>query len=199
MSSRYYEAEDSHRRGRSSRYSADEPPSYYSSGALPAPPLSQTRLQYEPQTPLYASNSLRLPDSGGRPRSVPPPTAIVRRRRSASSVTSSRDRSRTPLGKARHAVKDSFTDSSAGLGVGILGAIVGGLAAREVSDAAARRRHNHQHDTPLMPEDHQKTQLITTLIGAAVGGLGANALERRLEDNRQRDREKQAAYVTPRT
>jgi hypothetical protein len=149
--------------------------------------------------------SLQVPAAHYRPRSVPPVmTAVARRRRSRSrsssrSSSSSRDGPRSPLGKARHVVKESFTPTPTGLGAGLLGAIVGGLAMREVSDAATRR-HNAKLDDddpnyrPHSSKQHQKAKIVSTLVGAVVGGFGANAIEKKFEGARERDRERQDAW-----
>jgi len=111
---------------------------YYVSGALQGP---QRR-------------SLHVPAPYLRPRSAPP------RRRDRSS-----SRGRSPMSGTRNVVKDTFTSSLPGLGVGVVGAVVGGLAARELSDAAARRRSRS-------PNHHQTSRLLTSLAGAAALGLG---------------------------
>ncbi|EOO04313.1 hypothetical protein UCRPA7_153 [Phaeoacremonium minimum UCRPA7] len=107
-----------------------------------------------------------------------------RRSHSPGSSGSEDERDRSPLAKARHVLKDTFSQSNSGLGVGVLGAIVGGIAAREASEATLRARgksHSGEHD---------KSTLVSTIIGAAVGGLGANALEKRLESAKKKDEEK---------
>lgn len=185
-------------------------PDYYSGGAaLETPP-------YAPLAPREPNMSLQVPVSRHRPRSVPPPnsTAVVRqqqrhrsRPRSRSSSRSSRSSShssrdagdRSPLGKARHVVKESFTHTPAGLGVGLLGAIVGGLAAREVSDATVRRHNSKLGDDgrgyrSRNSREHQKSKIVSTIVGAVVGGFGANAFERKLENARERDRDRQESW-----
>ncbi|TPX13237.1 uncharacterized protein E0L32_006437 [Thyridium curvatum] len=206
---------DHHRRQRSPDYyyAGGAPPPPYASGAMPAPPpgVSRARLQYEPQSPFYnpgASNpdldrygGLQVPSSRHRPRSVPPPMSgalTTRSRRGSRSPSPSRDHDHphSPLDKARHALNHTFTPSTSGLGVGVLGAIVGGLAAREVSEATARNKEKSapQHGSGAKDEDRDRARLVSTLIGAAVGGLGANALEKRLEKGRKEDREEQEAW-----
>lgn len=64
--------------------------------------------------------------------------------------------------------KDLFTDSPTGLAGGAVGALVGGLAAREA-----------QKDRKGDPD------AVLTLLGAAVGGLAANAVVGKGEDKRQ--------------
>ncbi|KAK3293505.1 uncharacterized protein B0H64DRAFT_376407 [Chaetomium fimeti] len=53
--------------------------------------------------------------------------------------SNSHSKSRSPLHKAHSLLSNTFTPSTSGLGVGVLGAIVGGLAAREASEAVAGR------------------------------------------------------------
>jgi uncharacterized protein YcfJ len=102
----------------------------------------------------------------------------------------------------RHAVKDTFTDTPSGLGVGILGAVVGGLVAHEASHAATRRRSKtprdeeyHRTHSGKEKEKDQASRTLATLAGALVGGLGANAVERKFGEVRVRDRERQEASV----
>jgi len=63
----------------------------------------------------------------------------------------------------------------------VLGAIVGGLAAREASEHVGG---DHSHHKGKKTNNHQ--QLISTIVGAAVAGLGANAIEKRLEVSRKK-------------
>ena len=171
--SRYYDDDGDYDRGRGRRSSPppqfrDRSPDYHYAGGA-----SQARLQYEPQSPFYppdGGNNLQVPQSRHRPRSLPPMSsgAIVPRGRRphspASSVSSEdRDRDRSPMAKARHVLKDTFSQSNSGLGVGVLGAIVGGIAAREASEATIRARGKGHSG------DHEKSRLVSTIIGAAVG------------------------------
>ncbi|RYP57857.1 hypothetical protein DL769_009234 [Monosporascus sp. CRB-8-3] len=169
---------------------------------------SQARLAYEPQAPFYpppprdASNlQITKSRSQSRPRSLPPlveyrPPPSSReltrerwRRTRADDNSDNDDRSdvetpRTPLAKARGIISDTFTDSAGGLGVGILGALVGGLAAKEASDATSRHNSRRRRRDP----EHRRNQILSTAVGAVVGALSANAFEKRLEDNRERER-----------
>ncbi|KAL2755840.1 hypothetical protein ACRALDRAFT_1070969 [Sodiomyces alcalophilus JCM 7366] len=151
----------------------------------------------------------------------PPPRSRSRRRRSSRSKSTTRG----PIDKARDAVDQTFSQTPAGLGVGLLGAVVGGLAARRVNDSAARARRHRTASSPSPPgwrsrhsprsyssssrfspvhsrndsrsdEDDaaKRSRLISTAVGAVVGGLGANAVERRFEDSRERNRAEQAAW-----
>jgi hypothetical protein len=99
-------------------------------------------------------------------------------------------RARSPIEKARRIVGNTFTDTTTGLGVGVLGALVGGLAAREAVDLTTRQHHRVHHDDA----EHKRNQLISTVVGAAVGALGANAVEKRIEINRARDGIKQEKW-----
>ncbi|KAF0316569.1 hypothetical protein GQ607_016215 [Colletotrichum asianum] len=222
MSRQYGEAHEdfvrspSHRRGEPPPVSRDHSPEYYSggggdplvhskgpapdtgpyvSGAIP-PEVANgaARSYYELDSPLSPrdTNALQLPQPPQyRPRSVPQAAFAVSRGRP-------RSRPRTPLSKARHTVDHTFSNSSSGIGVGLLGAVVGGLAAREVSDAALRNRTRKEIEKgtyhPRSPHDAEKARVISTVVGALVGGLGANALERRFESARERDHVQQAAW-----
>ncbi|EAQ84035.1 predicted protein [Chaetomium globosum CBS 148.51] len=59
--------------------------------------------------------------------------------------SNSHSNSHSPLHKAHSLLSSTFTPSTSGLGVGVLGAIVGGLAAREASEAVAAGREEHAH------------------------------------------------------
>ncbi|KAK6200797.1 hypothetical protein LQW54_009530 [Pestalotiopsis sp. IQ-011] len=176
----------------------DNSPDYaYAGGSGVPPPIgSHARLEYEPQTPFYPpppGEHLQIPDARARPRSLPPPAKYYgggrrsSRERDRDRNWDDRDRNHrphTPIGKAKRAIEDTFTDSTTGLGVGVLGALVGGLAVHEATDHGAKR-----------PSDAQKRkQLLGTMIGAAVGALGANAVEKRLENGRQKTEEKQERW-----
>lgn len=148
-------------------------------------------------------------DGDGRHRSLLPPVrcGANRRRRDRSPPTD-------PVRKAQNAIKDAFTNSTSGVSVGVLGAIIGGLVAREASGAATtnssssktkpdhgeggRRRsgnhHHHHHHQKRYPAEQERTRLISTLVGAAVGGFGANALEKRIEVAKERTAEKEEAW-----
>lgn len=128
----------------------------------------------------------RPSSSNPRSRSRHSPDKQHHRSRSRS-YSSDRDRARDhkekdhhKLDKAKHALTSSFSHTSSGLGVGVLGAIVGGLAAREASEHVGGEHHHKGKKT----NTHQ--QLISTIVGAAVGGLGANAIEKRLEVSRRK-------------
>ncbi|KAJ0166286.1 hypothetical protein CTA2_7927 [Colletotrichum tanaceti] len=166
----------------------------YLSGAIPVDTLPPVHPYYGPESPLSPrdANALQIPPQPRyRPRSLPPQALAVGRPRP-------RSRPRSPIGKARHAIDNTFTESSSGIGVGLLGAVVGGLAAREVSDATVRTRNHKEMENgtyrPRSPRETEKARVISTVVGALVGGLGANALERRFEVARRRDREQQEAW-----
>ncbi|KAI0202553.1 hypothetical protein F4808DRAFT_66007 [Astrocystis sublimbata] len=161
----------------------------------------QARLTYEPLEPSYDqprsdSRGLYVPESRSRPRSLPPPRsdsrdrALVRggNRYGDSEDSDSDDRARTPLDGAKKFVDNTFTSSTTGLGVGVLGALVGGLAAREAVDYTSNRQHGHGHRSRKEDlEQHKRNQLIGAVVGAAVGALGANAVEKRIEKKRVED------------
>ncbi|KAI1213593.1 uncharacterized protein F4807DRAFT_193234 [Annulohypoxylon truncatum] len=210
--------DDGYSHGRSSRLRERSPDYAYTGGDYPtsyeesrriaamespvyeaAPPLKQ--LTYEPHTTAYPSRSqsnLDVLDPRSRPRSLPPPVEYRRRsrgrrkekryNRDGDTDDSDDDRARTPIEKTRNFVDNTFSDTTAGLSVGVLGALVGGLAAREAVDATSKR-NGHQEDT-----DHKRNQLIGTVVGAAVGALGANAVEKRLEVHREKEKIKQEKW-----
>lgn len=97
--------------------------------------------------------------------------------------------SHSPIGKVQHVLHHTFSQSTSGLGVGVLGAIVGGLSAREASLAASRRTGHAKGGS-----ESDKAALLSTIVGAAVGGLGANALEKRIESSRKKGKDEQEAW-----
>ncbi|EJT72021.1 hypothetical protein GGTG_11269 [Gaeumannomyces tritici R3-111a-1] len=161
--------------------------------SVPPPSAAVVERSYM-MTPATRSNSRTR--SRGRDRSRSRSRSRSHSRcRGAARDSHSRGRD-GPVEKAERAVKNSFTSSNSGLGIGILGAIVGGLAARHASDSAPKHRHSssgghHHHGSSSGSSERERDQrmLMSTLVGAAVGGLGANALERRLEINREREDE----------
>lgn len=70
----------------------------------------------------------------------------------------------------------------------MIGAIVGGLAAREASRASGSRQGHHGR------KEEDKKVMLSTLVGATVGGLGANAVERRIESGREKTRVEQERW-----
>lgn len=203
-----YEYEEEHFRRRRD----DHSPEYHSGGGSGQRPPSR------PDSPVERMHLEPIPDST-RPRSVPPPgTSMIVRPRSrsrsragysSSSSSSSPDRRRryhdsgerslsrrspSPRSRARSVVDNNFTNSTAGLGAGLLGAVVGGLVAREASEATTRRRHKERGYDPRESESESRTRIVSTILGAVAGGLGANALTNRVEDSRARDRERQQAW-----
>ncbi|KAI1366359.1 hypothetical protein F5Y08DRAFT_136535 [Xylaria arbuscula] len=144
------------------------------------------RLTYEPQETQYTSRSR------SRPRSLAPPTDSprdrTRERKHDDDGDSDDGRVRSPVDKAKRLLEDTFTDSTTGLGVGVLGALVGGLAAREAVDLTSNREKAHKGGAHSVDDaEHKRNQLIGTVVGAAVGALGANAVEKRIEVRRARD------------
>ncbi|MBE3043596.1 hypothetical protein IMZ48_13700, partial [Candidatus Bathyarchaeota archaeon] len=105
------------------------------------------------------------------------------RRRSPSSSSSSSSAGLPE--RAHNLVKNTFTDSRSGLGVGILGALVGGIVAHGVSSATVRARHKGSSGPAGDPE---RATRLAAVAGAVAGGLGANAMEKRYEESRRRDR-----------
>ncbi|CAK7197764.1 hypothetical protein SEUCBS139899_000412 [Sporothrix eucalyptigena] len=216
-----YRRRPSSSHGRNRHHHLDSDEIYSDSAGLPPPYMTNAvgggRLAYDPNTPVFPPppnasdsdftrhDSLQVPSSRHRPRSQPPASSTGRSelsrrgsdRSDRSDRSPSRDRgdgSHSPLEKVKHAADKTFSTSKSGIGVGVLGAIVGGFAAHEASEAASRARdkRDHRHHNS---KDHQRATLISTIVGAAVGGLGANAIEKRIEHRRQereydsRDRE----------
>ncbi|ROW06581.1 hypothetical protein VMCG_04456 [Cytospora schulzeri] len=169
-------------------YYSGRAPGQYTSGAIPVPPTS--RLQFEPPESSSSNqypNGRQVSPYQGRPRSLPPPARRKKSYRELTDASTLHDQD-GPLDKARDLVDNTFTNSNTGLGVGVLGAIVGGLIAREASEATThrpRRRGRHGSD---------KGPLVSTIVGAAVGGLAANALEKRFEVARVKTAEKEDSW-----
>lgn len=145
------------------------------------------------------SGQLDVPSSQARPRSIPPlddryhrtrsPQCTRRSRRDSGSDHSGEDRSRSPVNMTKHFVNDNFSNSAASFGVSMLGALVGGLAAREAVELTGKqnsRHRDHQEDS-----DYKRNQMIGTVVGAAVGALGANAFEKRLDSNREKEKRRE--------
>lgn len=152
------------------------------------PPFESTR----PTRPHDAVDLYHSRANGPRPRSLPPPYDAHRRRRRRSPSPSSSSSSECLPGRVRGVIKDNFTDSRSGLGVGILGALVGGIVAHEVSHPTVRTGDKKgaggrsRRSEPA--SGGEKASKFATLAGAVVGGLGANAMEKRFEDSRRRDK-----------
>lgn len=150
-----------------------------------------------------------------RSRSVPPPTsAMIRRPRSPSSSSSrsssrsgrsrsyarsyrsvSRDGSRNPeaANQTRGIIQNNFSQTRAGIGAGIIGAVVGGLVAKQASEAAFRHRQK-QSGRPRRHSSEAMPRMASAVLGAVAGALGANAITHRLEDARARNKNQQLAW-----
>ncbi|KAK0705403.1 hypothetical protein B0H67DRAFT_675159 [Lasiosphaeris hirsuta] len=191
MSRYYYETDDD----------LVDHPRHHSPSRPRRPDARHSAPYFTPTGPPYPPSTLQIPAQQAnthRPRSVPPPgVALVRnhshthrpRRDSREDDSDSEDGDRsttTTRSKARHVLENTFSQSTSGLGVGVLGAIVGGLAAREASE---RGSHGHGHGGHHRKEG--KGVLISTIVGAAVVGLGANAIEKRVERRRREKREEE--------
>ncbi|OIW27746.1 hypothetical protein CONLIGDRAFT_449009 [Coniochaeta ligniaria NRRL 30616] len=191
-----------------------------------APPYDGPTPFYPPPAPRNnPNNSLQVPYSPARPRSQPPLSrdrdrsrdgSRDRRDRSrdrradrdrrdrdkdkdrdaADSEDDDRDRPTSPLGKAKSVMQNTFSDSTSGLGVGVMGAIIGGLAAREATEAASRKANAKGGGgrSRRGSDANQGAALLSTLVGAAVGGLGANALEKRIEKSRNKTKDEQGRW-----
>ncbi|UNI16217.1 hypothetical protein JDV02_002677 [Purpureocillium takamizusanense] len=193
-------------------------PNYENQPPPPPPPQQQPQQQPRGLNEDYYRESaatLGVPTQNNpRPRSVPPPSsAMVRRPRSPSrsSRSSSRsyrgrgfdddDRSRSrgvsrgadPMSRARGIVHDNFSHSATGIGVGILGAVVGGIVANKASEAAFKHRHKTS-GRGRRHSDEAAPRMVSTILGAVAGGLGANAIANKVEDSRDRGRQRQLAW-----
>ncbi|KAJ4404240.1 hypothetical protein N0V85_004924 [Neurospora sp. IMI 360204] len=156
--------------------------------------LSRSRSRSRGARSIYTTDEYDS-DYPRRRRSSP---SRSRSRRSPSRSTRSHSRrSPSPL---RNKAKDLFSPSTAALGVGVLGAIVGGLAAREATEHAAGHRHKsdkshggHSSRSRKEEERERKAALISTIVGAAVGGLGANVIEKKFEEKKRVEQEEKRA------
>ena len=210
----YYEEEEYHRAA--PRRDRDLSPAYHSGGGARRSPSPSGAPYPRSSGGLLVPPSA---GGAQRPRSVPPPnTAVVSRPRSRrdsfsdysdseedryrsrSSVghrnrsrnrrRDSDDRPHSPLDKVKHIADKNFTNTPTGIGASLLGAVVGGLVAREASAAAQRHKHTNKPPSPT----ENRTRLASTIVGALAGGLGANAIANRVEDGRHKDKETQRAW-----
>lgn len=164
----------------------------YAAGAMPYD--RPESLLYPP--PNVSSASLRpegseVRPSRGRPRSLPPAARRPSRRHQERSPSITSRESEDPVRKAHGIFKGTFSKSTSGLGVGVLGAIVGGLVAREASEATTRPK---SHGRRRSYHEQERARLLSTVLGAAVGGFGANAIEKRIELAREKNAEKEEAW-----
>ncbi|KAK3488280.1 hypothetical protein B0T13DRAFT_103881 [Neurospora crassa] len=172
--------------------------------------LSRSRSRSRGARSIYTTD-----DESDYPRSSRGASHSRRRRSPSSRRSRSRSRSRrspspaaaaaaaAPLRKAKDLYSSTFSPSTTALGVGVLGAIVGGLAAREATEKHARNKSSHHngkkshHDSHSSSSRSRKSQkeeeererkaaLISTIVGAAVGGLGANVIEKKLEEKKKK-------------
>lgn len=203
--------DDDYRRSSSrngDRYRRDSDDGHYNDSTGLPPPYMTTadgaRATYDqPNAPVYAPNeSLQVPvkraqrssSSGRSDFSRRSDRDLVERRdydydRDDRDYDRDRDGSRSPLEKSKHALDKAFSTSTAGLATGVIGAIVGGFAVREAAEAATRAKDKRdgRHRTKKHDAANDRTALISTLVGAAVGGLSANAIGKRIEHHREKD------------
>ncbi|KAK4197933.1 hypothetical protein QBC40DRAFT_99265 [Triangularia verruculosa] len=125
----------------------------------------------------YTGDTTVIPRSRSRgPRSRSSSTSS-----SSSSSTDIHHKKRGPIRQAKKSLQETFTPSTSGLGVGVLGAIVGGLAAREAVEHLPPRSRSKSRSGSHSKGKHDKVAVLGTVLGAAIGGLGANAIERHIE------------------
>ncbi|KAM3500509.1 hypothetical protein MY10362_006337 [Beauveria mimosiformis] len=211
--------DDDYRSGHSSR--RNRSPDYYSgAGGGPAVGFGDPGRPFRDDEPFVREEMTLMPpaQSYGRANSVPPGNALAyrdgsqspyersrgghsRRSRSRSAYDdddgeSRRDHRRgspSPMSRARNTMEDNFSNSSAGIGAGILGAVVGGLVANKATDAAYNRGgksgHHHHHN-----DDHAVPKAVSTILGAVAGGLGANAFAHHVEGEREKRRERERPH-----
>lgn len=190
----------------------DRSPDYYSGGGGPAAGWGEPSRPFRDDAPYEREEMTLMPPAHhhGRANSVPPGNALAYRERSESrSYRGSRhgrsrsrsdddddDRSRdrrkgsgSPMSRARHVVEDNFSNSTTGIGAGLLGAVVGGFVANKASDKAFGHKGGHQRrHSGDMP------RTVSTLLGAVAGGLGANAFAHHVEGERGKRREREHAH-----
>lgn len=92
--------------------------------------------------------------------------------------SSSVDRS----GGGENALQKVFTNSDKGLGIGMLGAVAGGLLAQEAGLRRGKNSSKSGKGSKGGLGGKIGDPIVLTLLGAAIGGLGANALEKRFAE-----------------
>ena len=93
--------------------------------------------------------------------------------------------------KARGLLQNHFSQTRAGIGAGIVGAVVGGLVAKQASEAAFSRRQGtkgRQRRRHRSSESQRIPRIVSTVLGAVAGGLGANAITHHVEEAREKSR-----------
>lgn len=98
------------------------------------------------------------------------------------------------MSRARSVMNDHFTNSGVGIGAGLVGAIAGGFAGREVSERVAHRNHGNKRRRRSEADKDEAIRLASTLLGAAIGGLSANALTKQYERSRDREHVRERAW-----
>lgn len=173
-------------------------------GALqPSGPYDSGSFYNASASTLQPARELRRPRTRHRSLTPPPPRRQSRRThhhstppsrspsrspsRAPSRATSKRSRrtspgAQDPIRKTQTLLKNTFSHSHSGLGVGVLGAIVGGLVAREASDGRGSSRGPRQSY-----QEQGRSRVLSTVLGAAVGGFGANAIEKQREKSRDKN------------
>ncbi|KND92760.1 hypothetical protein TOPH_02599 [Tolypocladium ophioglossoides CBS 100239] len=183
--------------------------SYYRDSAsmlgLPSPSSRDSRPR---SVPPQSSAVVRRPRSPSRSSSRSSSRSHRDRGRGFDGDRSSRSRSRAgsragsrgttttdTLGRARSVVRDNFSNTPAGIGVGLLGAVVGGIVANKASEAAFKHRHKAgAGGRARRHSDEAAPRMVSTILGAVAGGLGANAIANKVEDSRDRGRNRQLAW-----
>lgn len=90
-------------------------------------------------------------------------------------------------------IQNNFSQTRAGIGAGIVGAVVGGLAANQASEAAFRRKKK-QSGLPRRHSAEAMPRIVSTVLGAVAGSLGANAITHKVEDLGARRKHEQVVW-----
>ncbi|KAI9640624.1 hypothetical protein NHQ30_010923 [Ciborinia camelliae] len=96
-------------------------------------------------------------------------------------------RERAECSARKDEVRGLFTDSGAGIAGGAIGALVGGWATGKFCEARVGRERERERE-------RGERARILTLLGAAAGGLVANAVVDRWQDGKEVAREKQKSW-----
>lgn len=160
------------------RRSRRDDDSYYSDSYRSAPrrPRAITRRSssyHGPKSRNYESDSDSSDDG----------KQIIRRRRDSMSTS---QRTRDHDHDHRHGWKDevekNFTKSPDGITGSVVGAVVGGWAAKKAQTASGKNKHGKGSSTAV------------TVLGAALGGLAVNAIIDKWEDRNEKTEEKQEKW-----
>ncbi|TWU75605.1 hypothetical protein ED733_006763 [Metarhizium rileyi] len=143
-------------------------------------PPSTTAVVHCPPSPSNSSPRSSCSSAQGRPYT-----------RYYHSTSPDNERYPDSLNQYHGTIQSNFSRTRAGVGAGIVGAVVGGLVAKQASEATFR--HKQKQDSRARRHSSEATsRLASVVIGAVAGALGANAVTHRLEDARERSKNQQA-------